>query len=537
MSLVPTALGQFIPGIMGRFNITRIDINSGPTPTSLYSSAPVYENTSVPDIGNVPDGELYLLWSHDLYSIDDPSTSFSTSVMNLKPWLSVAAGDPVVQLCPTNDLLRSPDVCSFFGCSDEPICRSFYYCLFDLLLNIDQEVPMVSSDSAFVFSCFSQQLAIESRIENDWSGFDIDAETGVMAPFRCSIGITSYSRNLDEASKQGLTCNNDVWGLYEGNWVETYVDANLAVAMQGGVDHSGVYWKGRVGGQSFAEAFAKPMRIPWVYLAGSAFRNIDQQLRNQYNQLEHAIESLALDTFSIDSFFPTKDQQFDLQNSLAGLGGIFSILGGFIPVPVAGSFISAAGTIASSVGTFLANSAAASNDPLEAQKLFSEKVLTFYRAILVAMEDAVAKLFRGDSIGGPGSESFNITDMMEGGAWVNPNALANVSQLNQKIRIEVLSRSIDSLWKTPPGNKMWVLFTDLKDDASLAMCAKDNTGPPDSKYCADGGVYYTYNFVPKAGPQGAGGYQLGVSNGEGGGVDWPWGADQLQPKANISLKV
>ncbi len=57
---------------------------------------------------------------------------------------------------------------------------------------------------------------------------------------------------------------------------------------------------------------------------------------------------------------------------------------------------------------------------------------------------------------------------------------------------------------------------------TLLLCA-DTTGPPDSKYCADGGVYYTYNFVER--PNG------------GGGVGWPWGADKLQPQAGIELKV
>ncbi|KAI4142426.1 MAG: hypothetical protein L6R39_004942 [Caloplaca ligustica] len=217
--------------------------------------------------------------------------------------------------------------------------------------------------------------------------------------------------------------------------------------------------------------------LPWVFLASSALKNINQQLINQYNELKGAIESLALDTFSIDEFFPTKSQDFDLQNSLAGLSGIFSILGGFVPVPGVGAAISAAGTIASGVGTFLANSAAATSDPLEAQKLFSDKVLTYYRATLSGLDDAVTKLFAGEPIPAPGPESFNITDMTQHGAWVDPNAGANVSDLNTKIRLEILSRSIDSLWKTPPYNKMWVLFTDLQDVDGTKCNSSDLTGP------------------------------------------------------------
>ncbi|KAI9699734.1 MAG: hypothetical protein M1836_002768 [Candelina mexicana] len=266
-------------------------------------------------------------------------------------------------------------------------------------------------------------------------------------------------------------------------------------------------------------------QLPWVLLASSAFKNINQQLVNQYSELKDAIESLALDAFSIDDFYPEKAQDFSLLNSLTGLSGIFTIVGGF--VPTVGPAIEAAGTIASAVGTFLTNSAS-SNDPLEAQKVFSQKVLTYYRGLLSAMEDIVLKLFAGDSIPGPGPGSFNITDMMKNGSWVNPNVVTRVSDLNRKIRTEILARSIDSLWKTPTQNKMWVLFKDLEDDASQSKCENDvvcvdKTGPQDSIYCADGGVYYTYNFIEV--------------KGEGGGVGWPWGADKLEKTVNITMKA
>ncbi|KAI4226376.1 MAG: hypothetical protein L6R36_003234 [Xanthoria steineri] len=72
---------------------------------------------------------------------------------------------------------------------------------------------------------------------------------------------------------------------------------------------------------------------------------------------------------------------------------------------------------------------------------------------------------------------------------------------------------------------MWVLFTDLSKDPDSKECIENSTfstGPPDSKYCADGGIYYTYNFWEQ--------------KGEGGGVGWPYGADKLKPNAGIELK-
>ena len=307
-------------------------------------------------------------------------------------------------------------------------------------------------------------------------------------------------------------CATWSWDLNKANWDQFRTDEQLKTALQGGVDDTGLYWKGS-DGKPLAESFGRqfwnenirctlaqpcqhaldcysvgsftanpgllvPYQSEWVYFATAAFVNINQQLRNQYDELKDAIESLALDTFSIDEFFPTKSQDFDLSNSLTGLSGIFSILGGF--VPVAGPFISAAGDIASGVSTFLENSvaAAASDDPLAAQRIFSQKVLFFYRASLKAMDNLFSKLFVGDSIPVSGPGSFTLLDMMKGGGWVNPNTLTNVSSLNEKIRREILARSIDSLWKSRTEEqtiKMWVLFTDLSSDPNSIECAQSKS--------------------------------------------------------------
>ena len=124
--------------------------------------------------------------------------------------------------------------------------------------------------------------------------------------------------------------------------------------------------------------------------------------------------------------------------------GYYSILGGF--VPFAGPALSAAGSVASGVGTFLSSSVA-TNDPSRAQKTFADKVIELYKNLLRGFEDAVTLLFEGKQIGDE-KHSFNITDMMANGSWVNPNVISKVSDLNAKVRVEVLSRSINALWKT-----------------------------------------------------------------------------------------
>ena len=108
----------------------------------------------------------------------------------------------------------------------------------------------------------------------------------------------------------------------------------------------------------------------------------------------------------------------------------------------------------------------------------------------------VTRLFEGNQIPRDGSGSFNITDMLNNDNWINPDVLTPVSDLNAKIRLEILSRSIDALWKVWPYNKMWVLFTDLQNDTDTAACELDNTGPRDSKYCDDGVSCLCYPSFP-----------------------------------------
>ena len=105
---------------------------------------------------------------------------------------------------------------------------------------------------------------------------------------------------------------------------------------------------------------------------------------------------------------------------------------------------------------------------------------------------------------------------MKGGAWVNPTDLVPLTQVEEQLRIEILSRSINNLWRKPSNstrNKMWVIFVNLADDNSTMKCANDRSGPQLLKYCADGGVYYAYNFVEEGDHLGRLGY--------------PWGADKL----------
>ena len=70
---------------------------------------------------------------------------------------------------------------------------------------------------------------------------------------------------------------------------------------------------------------------------------------------------------------------------------------------------------------------------------------------------------------------------------------------------------------------MWVHFSDLNDDKTKSKCSNHLYGPQDSKYCADNGVYYAYNFVEDGDLMGH--------------VDYPWGGNLLLNQTGIDLKV
>lgn len=349
-------------------------------------------------------------------------------------------------------------------------------------------------------AAFGTTILCNAKIDTstaDWGKDDLN--------WRCTIFLADQS--TDEY--QHRPCSADFWAQTPANWNAKQVDANLQISLRGGPDIGGVFWEGGRKGETFSETLNRqfrdvagqkcevarvdacqaptlctsvgsfsalalgsdntPMNLGWVYLALSALGHINQQLSNQYDELSNAIESLSLNAFSIDDFFPPKESQgFGLLDGLAGLSGILTILGGF--VPVVGPAVEAVGTIASGVGTFLANSVS-TDDSKEPEKLFADQVRRYYGDLLSGMENIITQLLAGEQISFTKHRAgFNITDMMRGGAWVDPDTITPLSDLNKKLRVEILARTIDSLWKTPTKNKVWVLFTDLGDGKDKIKC-------------------------------------------------------------------
>ncbi|KAL8690732.1 MAG: hypothetical protein Q9218_003889, partial [Villophora microphyllina] len=257
----------------------------------------------------------------------------------------------------------------------------------------------------------------------------------------------------------------------------------------------------------------------------SAIANINQQLNNQYQALQSAAIKDSLAAFNIDDFFPKPGKQIPLKNIITGLSAVLAAVSGFIPflgpelvaLQVAGAASGAFAATALGAGTYFERSL--SNkiglDSNVAQKHFAPFVRQVFRVFSESMDNITLELLRGERM----SNAFDVYDMMRGGLWVDRNALSRIATVQAQLFNEITSRAIDGLWKTPTSNKMWVLHVDLGDDDQQRRCINDTSGPQGLKYCADGGVYYTYNFVEK-------GDLVGHR-------DWPWGADKMNVNIGI----
>ncbi|KAL8901203.1 MAG: hypothetical protein Q9192_000680 [Flavoplaca navasiana] len=345
------------------------------------------------------------------------------------------------------------------------------------------------------------------------------------------------------------------------SWKYTNADRDLAIFRDGGVDDDGVFHPGIAGsGLSSAlrkaflggvssdcsmESICEPPAVctqvgtrftldpqrplfqsSWAYNMLTAIANINQQLSNQYQALQSAAIESALVTFNIADYWPKPSDNLLIKNILTGLGIALAAVSGFIPflgpqlvaLQVAGATVGGLGAVAGGAGTFFERSLAKNpdlSDPNLSQKRVAPFIRQIFRVFSESLDNITAALLRGERIG----DDFDVYDMIQGGLWVDRSALSRIAAVQAQLFNEIISRAINSLWKNPTSNKMWVLYVDLEDDHHQWKCGNHTSGPPTLKYCADGGVYYAYNFVEKGDKKG---YR-----------DYPWGADKLYSNLGI----
>ena len=529
-----------------------------PEPLPLGGAAGISMGFYLDDVNNntlphayhlTKDIKVNISWAiSDASQLDDLSAQLPASIdlppgfETLVEWLS----DPeiVLLLPPTGKITNLADLeyCGF-------LYQYFFRMVWGDLSSISPRTASGLKSPAIIYGfqyAIGKEFARRYARELSWT----------RTPWRlqCPLLLSNvYGWGLGAAGGQTLGCSTrDVEG-----WNSYNTDDNIAMFSQGtGVDSQGVWWENASPNADLAQALGLAMLgvsnfvcslatkchidldcskvgsrralgmgiegrlFPsrWGFLVLTSLMNINDQLANQYNGIQGASIRAIAETFHIDDFYAIPNQSFDLRNAIVGLGTALSILGGFVPAiaPVTG--IGAAGL--SGIGGFLGNTISESLDLGVVQETYASKVEDVYKQYVNALDNLTSTLFQGRKL----EWGTDIKEMMRNGAWSNYHSLTRVSAIEQQLKIEIVSRSIDTLWKKPPSNKMWVLFVDLKDDrTSTVKCLGDQNGPQELKYCADGGVYYAYNYVEDGHLQGH--------------LDHPWGTEKLKDidiQANVS---
>ena len=519
------------------FRIRYSDVTKdGPTAWLPLSDEPVLDDAIMlnfeyqtelansPAQGSVSPGELFTLWK----------------------WLS--APDVLSLVTPsdrTGISLYPPEELNITD-SGYDQCRALYSCIFSALRGFTATTRSMDLDHHLYgfFGCTrSAQVETVSCVMNLWNS---------------TFGY------FDQQYLGRDTCSSGWFGLTANDWMAADTDVNIQRFIESRADTFGLYWQGMafvdreetltngsvapetpptfsvalgrqmLGDQAFKCSLAAPCApqidcrsvgnqiayefgqevfpVAWAFYVMTAIKNINQQLSNQYVAIKGAAITATLRTWSIKDFFPDPKKPFPLLDALQAIASAFSLFGGLVP-GISGKAFAQGGNFVGAVNGFLGRHIPPEGPEIPQEK-YADSIEAIYSTFVDNLDDVTQMLFDGGSING----EFNITDMMKGGAWVDVSQLEPVSNMEQYMRIEIISRSINALWKTPTSNKMFVVAVRTPD------CASDTSGPADLKWCGeDGYVYHAYNFI---------------EGGEGVGyLGWPWGADQMKQKLGIDPAV
>ncbi|KAL8870483.1 MAG: hypothetical protein Q9174_003485 [Haloplaca sp. 1 TL-2023] len=436
------------------------------------------------------------------------------------------------------------------GCSSFEDCIRLYDSLNQALEGIDPGKVLAIRRGGLYSSLELKSLDILFGVATDHTLPPHALNCPILLGNTSATGFAFYTRTAQQCFSPTIS-----------SWQETNVDSNLAVFRDGGVDDDGVFHLGIVGtGLSSAlrkaflggvssdcsiESICEPPAVctqvgtrftldpqrplfqsSWAYNMLTAIANINQQMFNQYQALQSAAIESALATFNMADYWPKPSDNLQIKNIITGLGVALAAVSGFIPflgpeliaLQAAGATVGGLGAVAGGAGTFFERSLARNpdlSDPNISQKRIAPFIRQIFRVFSESLDNITAALLRGERIG----DEFDVYDMIKGGLWVDRSALSRIAAVQAQLFNEIISRAINSLWKNPTSNKMWVLYVDLEDDDHQWKCGNDTSGPQTLKYCADGGVYYAYNFVEKGDKKG---YR-----------DYPWGADKLYTNLGI----
>ena len=500
--------------------------------------------------------------STQLHSGKEEKKTFTEVMLDfLKPWIS---GDNYVITEPKSPYFEFDHVeCPFSNCSSHEWCRPFYESFFGMIAaRTDADKKSWAYNSAFNFENFLFRTYTDRRRpQNPFFSCAINLypAQGLLAAshidYRCGTagadplvpGIPlGSSSNNSEASPNSLT----VVGFSE----------QLDTFKSGGVDGSLVRWPGvgrdlnlyrtretltaalgrqmmglldytcnlrnpcrvplncdQIGSRTALGISGKVYRSTWGYYALITIQNLNQQLSNQFRAVNGAGIRTLLNTLQIKDYWPDPDPRTDLRAGLSNLGNFFAAATGALPAVAQG--LTLTGGVVGSFGVTFATNMGDRLDRTQASDRFVPQLTAAYEVMVDTTYSLSNALFDDLVI-----EGGTLSDVLPD--WINGSSLQDLPSLEIELQRALISHALDRLWKTPPYNKMWVLY--VNQEKAEVRCEDDDSGPVRTRYCDpddEWGVYYLYNFIEK------GHDHQGV-------VGYPWGWDKFDAlKLNINVSI
>ncbi|CAO1599069.1 hypothetical protein XANCAGTX0491_002815 [Xanthoria calcicola] len=366
-----------------------------------------------------------------------------------------------------------------------------------------------------------------------------------VAPILGLILATTASVLTPRASN----CNGAGYKPTVENWKDAKVDRSLRAFWDGGKDAEGVDWPGAnqygnprqfasmLGTRLQNSAVWSCSKLPsdvkctvercteigrrnrggnmvgdpsrWGILALESVLNLHTWFSDIWNGLRDGQQGATSVVFKAAQDFVKPDSKVnaDIKSIVAGASFMIGILGGFPGAAIANS---AAGALSASLG--IALSASSGDQRFQGADAFSTAIESFTqqsRASLLQINNAILN----------SADDFAL-DVLRGGAWIVAPTYS-AQDIGNFYKRSMIARGINALWRQ---YNVYVYYTWLDDAGAKSKdagtkCDLDRSGPQDSKYCADEGVYYLYLYL--AGQRSAG---------------YPYGGNKLQAEYNINPK-
>ena len=468
---------------------------------------------------------------------------FETVFSSLRSWII----GPVIALIP-----NTTSSCPVSPCSTALECKITYTCWFQALR----------------WSCPECTSWNPTEIAEDFVSCIFDRlpsrkDRSVLPSGNCIIQL--YNGEQNELQRRG--CGKpDHWGLDKETWLDARTDENIQTFIEGGPDTSGVFFPGLPEGKSliaglleifqdgtlgfqcsllscphitdfscgsigtaFTDNGSPLFRSRWAFFTLNAFFNIHNYLQAQWDAIGRARSNAGLDVFAIQDFWKKPDQESSLVNVFTGIAMMFAVLA--ILVPEAGAvYAGTASGLVAGANTFYERSLSSTDDKypfVQAQQNITRLLESIWDKVDIAMSSLFDGLFQGFPLPG----GLTLPNLMRNGAWaIAPNLEKAGIAAKDLMQAEVRSRVINAVWQIPNYNKMWVLFVDLGDiNNDTTQCRHNDDGPQATKHCADGGVYYAYNWDFEEGTD------------DNGFVTYPWGlpnslrALEIDPRVSVKI--